>query len=180
MVVGSGAETPPVVAPAAEMVNLTALRLVPPPASAEFPAIVDRPPARPSPSGELGLGTRLRDPAPGSGGWRLSFDTGEVVVVRGPGLIGRRPEPRPGETVVHRVVLPSPELAVSKTHAQFSVAEDGVLVMMDRGSTNGTVLIRHGVQRELAPGRPTTLLAGDRVRFGAHQVVVGRGEEPEP
>ncbi len=47
--------------------------------------------------------------------------------------------------VHHLVALPSADMSLSKTHAQVGVAPDGALVVMDRGSTNGSVLVRHGV-----------------------------------
>ncbi len=109
------------------------------------------------------------------GGWRVSFDTGESFVVEGLALVGRRPEGRPGEPVRHVVPLPSQDMSVSKTHAQVQVAGDGVLVVMDRGSTNGSVLVRSGVARDLPPGRPTTLLDGDVVRFGDRSMTVALG-----
>jgi pSer/pThr/pTyr-binding forkhead associated (FHA) protein len=90
-------------------------------------------------------------------------------------LVGRRPEARPGEQVHHLVALRSDDMSLSKTHAQFQVVADGVLVVMDRGSTNGSLLIRQGVARELPAGRPTTLLDGDRVRFGDREMTVVRG-----
>jgi uncharacterized RDD family membrane protein YckC len=108
------------------------------------------------------------------GGWRVTFDTGESFVVEGLTLVGRRPEGRPGEAVRHLVPLPSQDMSVSKTHAQVAVAADGVLVVMDRGSTNGSVLVRSGVARELPAGRPTTLLTGDTVRFGDRSMSVAR------
>ena len=88
--------------------------------------------------------------------------------------MGRRPEPRPGEAVGHLVALPSDDMSLSKTHAQFQVAGDGILVVTDRGSTNGSVLVRSGVARELPAGRATTLLPGDVVRFGDRQMTVAR------
>lgn len=115
-------------------------------------------------------------PAPAAGGWRVAFDTGESFVIEGTVLVGRRPEPRPGERVRHVVPLPSADMSLSKTHAQFGPAPDGTLVVMDRGSTNGSLLVRHGVTRELVPGRPTTLVTGDRVRFGDREMTVHRQE----
>ena len=53
-------------------------------------------------------------------------------------------------------------------------AADLVLVVLDRGSTNGTVLVRQGVARELTAGKPTTLLSDDLVRFGDRQMTVVR------
>lgn len=112
--------------------------------------------------------------APTSTRWRVTFDTGESFVVEGLALVGRRPEPRAGEPVRHVVPLPSADMSVSKTHAQLGLADDGVLVVMDRGSTNGSVLVRQGVARPLAPGRPATLLDGDRVGFGDREMTVAR------
>jgi pSer/pThr/pTyr-binding forkhead associated (FHA) protein len=65
-------------------------------------------------------------------------------------------------------------MSLSKNHAQIQVAPDGVLVVLDRGSTNGSVVVRGGVSRELPPGRPTTLLAGDVVRFGDRTMTVAK------
>jgi uncharacterized RDD family membrane protein YckC len=106
--------------------------------------------------------------------WRVSFDSGESFVVEGLGLVGRRPEGRAGEPVRHVVPLVSGNMSISKTHAQFHLAGDGALVVMDRGSTNGSILVRRGVSRELSAGRPATLLDGDRVLFGDREMRVVR------
>ena len=53
----------------------------------------------------------------------------------------------------HLVELPSADMSLSKTHAQFQIAADGALVVMDRGSTNGSFLVRQGVPRGLPAGR---------------------------
>jgi len=123
--------TPPAGLP--EVVNLTALRLVP-----AVPA-----------------------------GWRVTFDTGASLVVDGLALVGRSPDPVPDVRVVAL-----PDLSLSKTHAQLGLAPDGALVVMDRGSTNGSVLLRAGVMWPLPPRQPTTLLVGDRVRFGDREMTV--------
>jgi len=106
--------------------------------------------------------------------WRVTFDTGESFVVEGLALVGRRPEARGGESVRHLVPLRSTDMSLSKTHAQFQVVPDGVLVVMDRGSTNGSVVIRRGVSKALTAGRPATLLDGDTVRFGDRSMTVSR------
>ena len=85
--------------------------------------------------------------------WAVSFDTGEQFEVRGLTLVGRRPEPRTGEPVKRLVALPSDDMSLSKTHAQFQVVPDGALVVMDRGSTNGSILIRAGVTKRLTGGQ---------------------------
>ncbi len=106
--------------------------------------------------------------------WQVTFDTGERFEVRGLTLVGRRPEPRPGEPVKRLVTLPSDDMSLSKTHAQFQVVPDGALVVMDRASTNGSILIRAGVTKRLVGGRPATLRDGDKVRFGDREMTISR------
>ena len=106
--------------------------------------------------------------------WQVTFDTGESFEVRGLTLVGRRPEPRAGEPAKRLVALPSDDMSLSKTHAQFQVVPDGALVVMDRGSTNGSILMRSGVAKRLLGGRPATLRDGDRVRFGDREMSVVR------
>ena len=157
------------------VVNLTAARLVPP-APPTRPAALPPPPdldATAAVSPRQGLGWPLVGRPP-SAGWRVSFDTGETLVVEGLVLVGRRPEPRAGEPVHTLLALPSSDMSLSKTHAQFQVVPDGALVVMDRGSTNGSVLIRGGLFKHLDGGRPATLKDGDRVRFGDREMAVSR------
>jgi hypothetical protein len=171
--------------------------LTPVPPPAELPRPGSSPPAgpteaRPAPAAANGGNEtvgRRRKVAPDAGvdqqgngraatprrtTWRVIFDSGESFVVEGLGLVGRRPEGRAGEPVRHVVPLVSENMSISKTHAQFHLAGDGALVVMDRGSTNGSILIRRGVSRELSSGRPATLLDGDRVLFGDREMRVAR------
>lgn len=156
-----------------DIVNLTAMRLV--------PAGMPEPPARPAPAParrvtDAGVGTSAPLPPPvrRRTTWRVTVDSGESVPVTGVVLVGRNPEPRAGEQVAHLVPLSSSDMSISKTHVQFHVAPDGALVVTDRGSTNGTVLVRQGMSRELSPGRPATLLDGDRVGVGDREILVVR------
>ena len=178
------------------VVNLTAARLVPP-----SPTPPARPPALPLPhdpdapatvSPRQGLGWPLVGGTPEAPGppppvppaaapgrrarhasrWRVTFDTGEELAVEGLVLVGRRPEPRAGEPVGTLLALSSSDMSLSKTHAQFQVVPDGALVVMDRGSTNGSVLVRGGLYKKLEGGRPATLKHGDRVRFGDREMTV--------
>ncbi|GAB3249760.1 RDD family protein [Nocardioides dilutus] len=181
------------------VVNLTAMRLVP-----QSPTPPARPPSLPVPhdpdasaavSPRQGLGWPLvggtpdgsgpppaAEPVPSAPGrrvrqvsrWRVRFDTGEELDVGGLVLVGRRPEPRPGEPVGTLLALASADMSLSKTHAQFQVVPDGALVVMDRGSTNGSVLVRGGLYKRLDGGRPATLKHGDRVRFGDREMTVAR------
>jgi uncharacterized RDD family membrane protein YckC len=106
--------------------------------------------------------------------WRVHFDNGESFVIAGLALVGRRPEARTGEQVAHLIPLASADMSVSKTHAQFGPAVDGTIVVMDRGSTNGTVLVRQGVSRQLAPGKPASLVHGDKVVYGDREMTITR------
>jgi pSer/pThr/pTyr-binding forkhead associated (FHA) protein len=72
------------------------------------------------------------------------------------------------------VPLRSSDMSLSKTHAQFQVVPDGALVVMDRGSTNGSVVVRQGVSKSLTAGRPSTLIDGDTVRFGDRTMTVAK------
>jgi len=192
-----------------QIVNLTAMRLMPSPPEPAVPAAptpapiaakapvkapapvpqptppTPRPPAPradpappppPTPARPAPAPTAPPKPATPVGGtrWRVTFDTGETFVVEGLALVGRRPEPRQGEPVQHLVPLRSTDMSLSKTHAQFQVVPDGALVVMDRGSTNGSVLVRQGVAKALSAGRPSTLVEGDKVRFGDREMTVGR------
>jgi uncharacterized RDD family membrane protein YckC len=174
------------------VVNLTAMRLVPAPppvAPPEAPRRAQRPTPTPTPaatppptpvpagvpeSNRTARRAPVVAPTGPPSGWLLAFDTGERLAVDGLVLVGRRPEGRSGEAVRHLVALPSQDMSLSKTHAQVGVSGDGTLVVMDRGSTNGSVLIRQGVSRPLSGGKPATLLDGDVVRFGDRSMQVSR------
>jgi uncharacterized RDD family membrane protein YckC len=133
-----------------------------------------RPTAPPAPPDGDRTQPRPPDTAAPPVRWQVAFDTGEQFEVRGLTLVGRRPEPRPSEPVKRLVTLPSDDMSLSKTHAQFQVVPDGALVVMDRGSTNGSILIRAGVTKRLVGGKPATLRDGDRVRFGDREMTVVR------
>lgn len=140
------------------------VRSAPPPPPTRAPAAAAAPAADPAPAAT----------APGASGWTVRLDTGEELPVDGLTLLGRGPQPRAGESVSRLVPLSSADMSVSKTHAQLQLAGDGTLVVMDRGSTNGSVVVRRGVPRHLSPGRPTTLLDGDVLRLGDRTLEVSR------
>lgn len=165
------------------VVNLTAMRLMPVRQGAA-PAVPTPMPTRGSTSsGQAARQPELPaemsqqstpEPVAHHMTWRITLDSGESLVVEGLGILGRAPVGRPGEPVRHVLPLTSGEMSISKTHAQFHLASDGALVVTDRGSTNGSILVRKGVSRELAAGRPTTLVDGDRVVFGDRSMHVTR------
>ena len=103
--------------------------------------------------------TRLRTPVTGQPpvppGLRLVFDTGERVDVLGEGVVGRAPQ---GD-VEHVVAIDDPARSLSKTHLAFGPAEPGTLWVVDRGSTNSTLVVR-------PDGTAATLPAGTRASVG--------------
>jgi hypothetical protein len=143
-------------------------------------------PARPAPPrrdlvedfDELEL-TRMRTsddlhPTPAVQGLRLVFDTGERVDVVGDGVVGRAPTPQAG--IDHVVAIDDPARSVSKVHLAFGPTE-GVeeLWVMDRGSTNGTVVVRpDGTAATLPEGTRATVGTGWTIRYGERSVRVER------
>ena len=61
--------------------------------------------ARPPAGSAAGSATAGRAAGPPAR-WQVTFDTGEQFEVRGLTLVGRRPEPRPGEPVKRLVTCP--------------------------------------------------------------------------
>lgn len=103
----------------------------------------------------------------------LVLDTGERVVVTGPGLVGRRPVPG-AEQWAHLVTIDDPGQSVSSTHLAFWPV-DGGLDVLDRGSTNGTVLLdAAGKPWSLPPGQPARVGAGWTLVLGSRRITVTR------
>ncbi|OIJ24830.1 RDD family protein [Nocardioides luteus] len=160
---------------AATQVGVPVARQAPPTPAPPAPPVPPAPPAVPPTAQPAPPVPPVPAPQPAATArWRVTFDTGQSFVVEGLAIVGRGPEPRPGEEVSHRVALSSSDMSLSKTHAQFQVAADGTLVVMDRGSTNGTTLIRQGAARALGARRPAALIDGDKVKFGDRTMDVVR------
>jgi len=103
----------------------------------------------------------------------LVLDDGTRIEVRGATLIGRAPAPVAGEGSVQLVPVTDDTRSVSKTHLAILPSRRATLVV-DRGSTNGSLIVRAGVELPLAPADPTPLQAGDTVRFGDRSLSVER------
>lgn len=59
--------------------------------------------------------------------------------------------------------IPVADDSVSRLHAEIWLADDGALMMADRGSSNGTTLLRSG---QSFPLRQDVLMPGDQIRLG--------------
>lgn len=101
----------------------------------------------------------------------LVFSHGERVDVDRAVLVGRAPEPRGTADDRPRLVsVPSPAREISSTHLEVrpgSGPNHGSAVVIDLGSTNGTVLVQPGmVPEELEPGVEIPLLPGAILDLG--------------
>jgi hypothetical protein len=148
------------------------------------PVVVPRAPASPPGAPEGRRAARAaRRAAPGSGAdgdrtpladVRLVPTTGDVVVVGGTVLVGRKPEtPDPG-VVVH--ALPDIARTLSRNHALLEWA-DGLLWVTDLHTTNGTtVTAPDGAVQPLVPGQRTATAIGWHVELGERDYTVTAGD----
>jgi pSer/pThr/pTyr-binding forkhead associated (FHA) protein len=98
----------------------------------------------------------------------LTWDTGEQVAVYGRTVFGRDPFGGPCATVVVR----DETLSLSKTHFEVGGGPGSGAWLADRGSRNGTVLVRDGMRRTLPPGQRVPLRDGDRLELGDRRATV--------
>ncbi|MBC3764160.1 RDD family protein [Quadrisphaera oryzae] len=111
---------------------------------------------------------------PSVGGWRVVLADGTAVVVDKATLLGRDPAPRGGEDAAALVPVRDGDRLVSKTHLLLR-PEGGALWAVDRGSTNGTQLVRAGEPpRRLVPEDRTELRTGDQLSLGGVVITVQR------
>jgi hypothetical protein len=96
----------------------------------------------------------------------LRFSDGRLLPVAGTILIGRSPKAAdPGTGDAELVEVPSPNHDISRTHVEVRVEGWQVLVV-DRGSTNGTVITIPGRQpQRLRAGEPFPLPVGATVNL---------------
>lgn len=91
--------------------------------------------------------------------------------MRGTTLFGRSPSAAAGEGEALLVPVVDDTRSVSKTHIAVMPARRGVFIV-DRASTNGSAIVRDGVETALAAGHPAELRTGDTVRFGDRSLQV--------
>lgn len=140
-----------------------------------------------------GCGFDFRGPPPTAGGWeavvnadRAQFDRLAVAGISFPTDYAERTfvladgENRIGRSRGHPDE-PSPEIdlaaepadpGVSRVHAMLERRDDGVIVLRDLGSTNGTTV--NDDAAPIAAGTPVPLADGDRVRIGAWTTITVR------
>lgn len=96
----------------------------------------------------------------------LTLDDGGVIEIRGSGiLLGRDPAPSPGDPRLVPVAIADPSMSVSKTHLAVIRAGAG-LVAIDLGSTNGSAIVRAGVEHSLTAREQVALRDDDTIRLG--------------
>ncbi|WP_285726606.1 RDD family protein [Psychromicrobium xiongbiense] len=106
--------------------------------------------------------------------YRLSFDDGRIMDIRGTVLIGRNPAGYDGEMIDQLIDVQDQSRSISKTHLHLVASPDGVWVT-DRGSTNGSALVTsEGQKTRLHSGEPLLARPGVVVRFGDRTLTVGR------
>ncbi|WP_336644996.1 RDD family protein [Microbacterium sp. USHLN186] len=144
----------------------------PAPATPAVPAPAPVPPA-PAPATLVDSGdeddieaTRISIP-----GHRLVFtwDDGQRVPVSGRTVFGRNPEREPGAIVI---AVRDETLSLSKTHFEAAAEPTGGWIM-DRRSTNGTVVVREGVRIACPPGQRIPVRLGDAIEIGDRIVTIG-------
>ncbi|MEV7972210.1 RDD family protein [Cellulomonas sp. NPDC089187] len=116
---------------------------------------------------------------PGPAGWAARLPDGTLVDLDGgPVLIGRNPAPLVG---LRAVAVQDPGMSVSKTHLVLGADVAGAWVM-DRGSTNGTLVTLPDGQRIVClPDQRVRVAPGSVVFFGDLSLTIGqRGAEDLP
>ena len=119
----------------------------------------------------------LDDGRPLDEGWCAVLDDGRALEVSGLVLLGRNPQPRPGEEGAELIKVADETRTVSKTHLSLSVDANGPYVM-DRDSTNGTTVTHAtGASRTCPPGDVVSVGDGVIVSFGDHWLRIERRPE---
>ena len=103
-------------------------------------------------------------------GCALRLDTGELISLATPVVLGRNPDPQ-GHPGARAVPVADDSRSLSKTHLTVRPVAGG-LEITDCHSTNGSGLVRDGVEYGVTPGVPVRVVLGDTVRLGDRTAVV--------
>lgn len=98
----------------------------------------------------------------------LVWDDGTRTAIYGRTVFGRNPIAEAGTTAI---AVRDETLSLSKTHFEADADAAGTWIV-DRHSTNGTVLQRDGSATPLEPGQRVRLEAGDRIEIGDRSLKV--------
>ncbi|MGZ0096659.1 FHA domain-containing protein, partial [Microbacterium arborescens] len=160
-----------IVAPAAGSAPWTPPPLLEEPAAAAAPPAA--PAAPPAPAAAAPAAEPPARPASASSSVvELTLDSGDTIAVSGGGVVlGRAPATGPDDRDVAPVPVVDHTRSISKTHWAL-LRTDGRVVAVERGSTNGSVLVRGSREQALVPGQPVELRDGDTIRFGDRSAVV--------
>lgn len=109
---------------------------------------------------------------------QLVFDTGDTVALTGPVLIGRNPDSAT-HVDARLVKLPDSTRSLSKTHL-YARPVDGGLEITDCHSTNGSAVVRDGVEHDLTPDTPVRVAEGEQIRLGDRFAVIARHDQDGP
>jgi len=113
--------------------------------------------------------TMLVERRPRAVRWRLEGDDGVSVDIDVSVVLGRDPHAVDGHVNVAAVALQDP--SVSASHALAEV-RDARLVVLDLGSTNGTVVLdASGNERACPPGEAVEVAEGAAIELGAYTLV---------
>jgi len=103
--------------------------------------------------------------------WALFFDTGEIAVIETMLVVGR--EPTASTRNERLLAIDDPARSVSRAHFCVELTAAGPVVE-DRGSSNGTAIVRNHQLIDVRIGDRTLLLDGDEVLFGDRRAKVHR------
>ncbi len=107
-------------------------------------------------------------------GWVAELDDGRELLVEGLVLLGRNPQPQPGEEDAQLIKLADETRTVSKSHLAIGLDTAGLFVV-DRGSTNGsTVTTPAGVSKRVRAGEIAYVDEGSVVSIGDHWLRIHR------
>lgn len=117
------------------------------------------------------------EPTPGpapEAAWVAELDDGREIVIEGLVLLGRNPQPQPGEEGAQLIKLADETRTVSKSHLAIGLDSAGLFVV-DRGSTNGsTVTTPVGVSRRARAGEIVYVDEESVVSIGDHWLRIRR------
>lgn len=151
---------------------------VAPPPGYDLPAAAPAVPAAPA-AAALGPDTsgddqptRAMPVTPPTPTWVAALDDGREITIDGLVLLGRNPQPQPGEEDAQLIKLADETRTVSKSHLAMGLDAAGLFVV-DRGSTNGsTVTTPDGVSTRCQPGDVSYVEVGSIVSIGDHWLEV--------